>query len=154
LLGLGGVLFFSLNGRAQEEVAVTPSPTPFPPTFTPTPTPTLTPTNTPEPTPTPTSVVGGQAGDDEPAGEDQIPEPVDTPTVDAEATPTNTRVLQTPTATSTPVPDATATAPPAVVPDSGAVLTLVNRGFLLWLGGGLLLVMLIYGTIHRYKSSG
>ena len=65
LMGLGGVVFFTISNRVQEAVAVPASPTLILPTLTPTGTATATPTETPLPTATSTPVVnleGGEAG--------------------------------------------------------------------------------------------
>ena len=89
LMGLAGVLFYTMSSEAQEEVAVLPTPTPIPPTPSPTSTETATPTETPLPTPTGTPVIpinGGEEGGTPPEGA--------APTVDPNATPTGTRVLE------------------------------------------------------------
>lgn len=146
LLGLGGILFFTQANRAQEEAAATIIPTIVPPTFTPSATFTATPTDTPLPTPTSTPVIFGAEETEEPAQQ-----PVDTPTTDPNATPTNTRVLQTATATSTPEMTETPTPPLAPIPDSGGVLQTSDNDFLVWIGGGLL-GLLIFGAVYRFRS--
>ncbi len=166
LVGLGGVLFLTGANQAQEEAVVPSTPTPFPPTFTPTPTETLTPTLTPEPTKTPTPVINTPTPvpteDDGASQGDEEATPV--PTVDPETVPTNTSVSEGATAetpapedpsavvaTETPVPP---TVTPETIPDSGGVLSETDNGFLLWAGGGLILVLLIYGVYyHRFRSS-
>ena len=163
--GLGIVLFLTGANQAQEQAAVPPTATPFPPTFTPTPTDTLTPTLTPEPTDTPTPVINTPTpapieGD----GASQVDEettPI--PTVPPETDLTSTPQPETAT-TETPVPeDATAiasvdtpaapTVTPETIPASGGVLSETDNGYLLWAGGGLILVLLIYGAYYRYRSS-
>ena len=75
--------------------------------------------------------------------------PVDNPTTDPNATPTNTRVVQTPVTTAT--VEMTPTLPPETVPESGGVLPVTKNNFLPWIGGALLLVLLIYGALYRLK---
>jgi LPXTG-motif cell wall-anchored protein len=141
LMGLGGVLFLINNGRAQDDIAlqVTETPTPFPPTFTPTSTPTFTPTNTPEPTPTGTQVVqmtGGETDTGLPAA-----------TTDPNATATNTPII----GSLTPAGTADITTPtPAVVPGSGGVLPATSNSVLLWLGSGLL-ILLVFGSVFQRR---
>ena len=142
LLGLGTVFFFTTSARDQAQALTTPvPPTPIPPSPTSTATATGTPTETPTSTPTNTPVID-LSGDTEQA-------PVDTPTTDPNATATNTRVLET--QTTTPDPTSTPTAPPEVIPDSGGVLPLASNNSLVWVGSGLLLVLIIYGMFHRFR---
>lgn len=148
-IGIAGlVFFFVVSGRfpgvsflgeqrPDEVVAAPPTPTPFAPTFTPTRTPTSTPTNTPEPTPVSTPVVGGP---------DEAVEPAETPTTDLDATATSTRVVQSPTPVS-PTPTLA-----QEIPASGGVLSQTNNNFLLWVGGTLLLIILIYGGFNRLRT--
>jgi hypothetical protein len=138
LMGLGGVVFFTVSNRAQEAAVGPASPTVILPTFTPTGTPTATPTETPPPTPTSTPVISSDEGEVPPSG--------DIPTTDPNATPTNTRVVQSSTATTTP----TATpAAAAEMPDSGGVLSVEQNGFLVWAGIGLV-VLLLVGVVKQF----
>jgi len=142
LMGLGGVVFFTVSNRAQE-VAVGPaSPTVILPTFTPTGTPTATPTETPLPTPTSTPVISLDEGEVTPVS----PPAGDTPTTDPDATPTNTRVVESSTATPTPTPTPAAA---AEMPDSGGVLSTERNGFLVWAGIGLV-VLLFVGVVKQF----
>ena len=138
LMGLGGVTYFTLSSRAQEEAAVPPTPTPIPPTPTLTATPTETPTETPPPTPTATLVIpvgGAEAG---------------TPTPLLEASPTPTPALGTRILEGTPSAELTATPVPATgMPGSGGVLAAGN-GLLGWTGIGLLL-LLIVGVANHFR---
>ena len=142
LLGLGGVLYLSQSN--QEQAAVTPEvPTPIPPTLTPTSTATATPTETPLPTPTSTPVINNE---NEPTTE---PEVIDTPTTDPNATATNTPVIP-PTDTATPEPSATPTLSPEEMPSSGGVLSTTNGSSALgWIGGGVLVILIIYGIFNK-----
>ncbi len=148
LMGLAGVLFYTMSSEAQEEVAVLPTPTPIPPTPSPTSTQTATPTETPLPTPTGTPVIpinGGEEGGtpSEGAGE--------APTVEPDAT----RLLEstaeitdfTPVAPPTPI----ATTPPTEeMPGSGGVLP-SEKGILIWAGLGLM-VLLIIGVSNHFRN--
>lgn len=149
LLGLGGVLFLTASNRAQEDITlqITATPTPFPPTFTPTPTPTFTPTDTPVPTPTGTPVVpiGGQAAQPTATPEGGEGQAAISATTELNVTATNTPVVGTPTESAAGV----STGTPAVVPGSGGVLPVTSNSILLWLGGGLLAVLILSGTLHR-----
>ncbi len=145
LMGLAGVTYFTISGRAQqEEVAELPTPTPIPPTPTLTATPTQTPTETPPPTPTATLVIPVNGGD-ETGGE--------VPTLEATPTPTpapGTRILEG--APPTPPADLAASATPVPatgMPGSGGVLS-VGNGLLGWTGVGLLL-LLILGVANHFK---
>lgn len=144
LMGLGGVTYFTLSGRAQEEVAVLPTFTPIPPTPTLTATPTETPTETPPPTPTSTLVIPINGGE-EAGGE--------TAQLEASPTPTpalGTRILEgTPPAPPTELPAAATPAPDTGMPSSGGILS-VNNGLLGWTGVGLLL-LLILGVANHFK---
>jgi hypothetical protein len=151
LLGLSVVLLANRANRQQEAAVATEFPTIAPPTFTPTSTPTATPTETPLPTPTGTRVVG-PTNTPTPGGDRSLPTSTpdpNAPTVDPNATPTSTLVVQPTTAVGTPAADAGAA---QVVPDSGGVLP-VSRGILLWIGAGLLLVLLLYGSHSHSKPS-
>lgn len=151
LLGLGGVLFITGAFQSPEDIAVAPTPTIVPPTFTPTSTATFTPTPTPEPTSTPTSVVHTPTSIPVEGDGAAQEEPTPVPTVDpgplASASATSEAEV---TATNTPVPP---TATPELVPDSGGVLPTTGNGFLLWIGGALLVVLLAFGGINRFFSS-
>jgi hypothetical protein len=148
LMGLAGVLFYTMSSEAQEEVAVLPTPTPIPPTPSPTSTQTATPTETPLPTPTGTPVIpinGGEEGGTPPEGAGEAP------TVEPDAT----RVLEstaeitdfTPVAPPTPI----ATTPPTEeMPGSGGVLPTEN-GILIWVGLGLM-VLLIIGVSNHFRN--
>ncbi len=142
LIGLGGVMFVTLNSRAQEEVVVIPTFTPIPPTPTLTATPTQTPTEIPPPTPTATLVIPINGGEEAGAA---------TPVLEATAPPTPlpTRILEgtpPPELAEAPVP----TPVPAVaMPGSGGVLSAGN-GLLGWAGVGLLL-LLVLGVANHFK---
>lgn len=142
LMGLGGVVFFTVSDRAQEAAVVPVSPTVILPTFTPTGTPTATPTDTPLPTPTSTPVIN--VGD---GGESTAATPGDIPTTDPNATPTNTRVVQPGTETPTPT---TTPAAEAEMPNSGGVLLVEGNGFLAWAGIGLV-ILLIVGVVAQFS---
>jgi len=175
LVGLGTVLSLRPLTSPAEEVAVVASPVALQPTFTPSPTITPippTPTNTPEPTATPTLVVNPNAqevaddarptevplpsifGDDEestPApGEEAAPvetsEAVSGEAPAVQASPTNTLVIQSPT----PAGTLAAVAPPAQIPQGGGVLP-EGKGFLVWAGVGVLL-LLIFGLVNYLRS--
>lgn|GEM_PF-3480710 len=143
LVALAGFFAFARSNSSQVQAQVTQlPPTAIPATFTPTATSSATPTETPLPTPTATSVLGGGGGTEA---------PVDTPTIDPNATATNTAVLQTPTLTATLEPTATPTLPSEEIPESGGVLSIARHSFLVWIGTGLLLVLIIYGVLNRFK---
>jgi hypothetical protein len=152
LVGLGAIFAYNRANRAQEAAVAQEPPTALPPTFTPTSTATATPTETPLPTPTGTLVVGPTASRT-PGGNQALPTSTLRPgeaaaTLDPNVTPTNTLVVQ-PTVPGTPEAAGAAT---QVVPDSGGVLQ-VSRTVLLWVGGSLLLVLLLYGANYHSKSS-
>jgi len=147
LMGLGGVVFFTVSNRAQEAAVVSVSPTVILPTFTPTGTPTATPTDTPLPTPTSTPVIKSDEGDEAAAVTPDTSPPGDTPTIDPNATPTNTRVVQT--TAETPTPTATPAAA-AEMPSSGDVLSVERNGFLIWAGIGLV-VLLVVGLVKQFS---
>ena len=163
LMGLGGVLFFTQSNRAQEIAAAQTAAVPatvVPPTDTPTSTITPTPTFTPEPTSTSTPVVSGEtaAQVDEPtqeeeSGSDQPPEGEGGEAGNAVAvTPTSTMVVQS----TTPASEAesavsTPAAPSEVMPSSGGILPVTSRGYLLWISGGLVVVLLVYGALYRTR---
>ena len=132
LMGLGGVLFFTLNNRAQEAAVIAVTPTVILPTFTPTGTPTATPTETPLPTSTSTPVIKVSEGE----GGGTTPHP----------TPTNTGVLQPATETPTPTPAAA-----AEMPSSGGVLSAGQNSYLIWAGLGLVF-LLIVGVVKQFRS--
>lgn len=161
LLGLGAILALRQANQTQTEVVqATPAIAPQP---TLTPTPTITPipptaTNTPEPTSTSTLVVGPTAqeaavSEEEPVFGAPTSAPAaplaDTATPDPNVTPTNTLVLR-PAKVGTPTPAAVAANPPAQIPQGGGVLP-GDKGFLVWAGLGLL-VLLILGLVNFLRS--
>lgn len=153
-MGLGALFTYNRANQAQEAAVAQDPPTAIPPTFTPTSTATATPTETPFPTPTGTLVVGPTASPTS-EGDRSLPTstlrpgevPTETPTLDPNVTPTSTLVVQ-PTVAGTPESGAAAT---QVVPDSGGILP-VSRTILLWVGGGLLLVLVLYGARYHSES--
>jgi len=146
LVGLTSVLYLTQSNSAQEKAALQPTPidTPFPPTFTPSPTLTNTPTETPEPTPTGTPVikVGGETEND------------GTTIPSLNATATSTSVLGNGDAAGlTPTPIIIEGTPtPIIIPGSGGVLPTATNGILVWLGGGVLLVLVVFGLFNRGKA--
>jgi len=150
LVGLTGVLYLNQSNSAQEQAALQPTPidTPIPPTFTPTPTLTNTPTNTPEPTPTGTPVVKPEGETD---GE-ELPGQENGGTTDVTAT--STSVLGNgETAGLTPTPITIESTPtPIIVPGSGGVLPTTTNGVLVWFGGGVLLVLIVFGVFSRGRT--
>ncbi|MCG3209136.1 MAG: hypothetical protein FOGNACKC_02755 [Anaerolineae bacterium] len=149
LFGLGFVLTITSFNRAQEQAALIPTATdtPFPPTFTPTPTATFTPTETPQPTPTGTPVVRPES---EVTATPAEVEAAATGSSELSGTATNTPVVGSPTAVAT----VNATATPAVVPGSGGVLPVASSGILVWLGGGVLALLVLSGALHRMSTNG
>ncbi len=143
LMGLGGVLFFTMNNRAQEAAVVAATPTVILPTFTPTGTSTATPTETPLPTSTSTPVIKVNEGEE---GATTPASPAEEPTINPNATPTNTRVLQPATETPTPTPAAA-----AEMPSSGGVLSAGQNSYLIWAGLGLVF-LLIVGVVKQFRS--
>jgi hypothetical protein len=44
-------------------------------------------------------------------------------------------------------------AAPAIVPTSGGVLSAVSDGFLLWIAGGVIVILIMYGLLSRVDIS-
>jgi hypothetical protein len=152
LAGLVGYLVFTQSNRGrQEAAALPPTITPLQPTFTPTSTPTATPTETPLPTPTSTTVVGNNGEPvAAPADENEPLQIAPTDTPDPNATPTSTLVIP---ATGTVMPGVTPGSPPAAeMPAGGGVLPTRGTGYLIWVGVGMLL-LLILGVYNYLKVS-
>lgn len=155
MVGLIGVLSMNRLNSAQEIAALQPTPidTPFPPTFTPSPTLTSTPTETPEPTPTGTPVikVGGETEGEELS--EQVGAGTTIPALNV--TVTSTSVLGNGDATElTPTPIIIEMTPtPIIIPGSGGVLPVATNSILVWLGGGVLLVLVVFGLFNRGKAS-
>jgi hypothetical protein len=166
LAGLGLILTIRQANQTQTEVVqATPVIAPQP---TLTPTPTITPipptaTNTPEPTPTSTLVVGPTAQEAAVSGTEPIaplgqtatpnpnePVPLDqTAAPDPNVTATNTLVIPLDGA-GTPTPAVVAANPPAQIPQGGGILP-GDKGFLAWVGLGLL-ILLILGLVNFLRS--
>ena len=73
-------------------------------------------------------------------------------TIDPNATPTGTRVVVLGTSTSVAVVTPLPTSVQPTIPDSGGILPPLDRAYLLWAGGGVLFVLLLYGAYSRTKS--
>ena len=141
LMGLGGVVYFTMNSRLQEEAAIPPTPTPIPPTPTLTATSTPTPTETPLPTSTPTRVIPVEGGPTESS---------QTPVVEeGTATPTGTRILEAATPGAG-VGETTPTSTPAVAMPGGGGVLQAGNGLLGWAGVGVLL-LLVLGVVNHFK---
>ncbi|HMQ52430.1 MAG TPA: hypothetical protein PKE64_11800 [Anaerolineae bacterium] len=166
LLGLSGALLVIRNTRSAEEAAILATslpPTPIPMTDTPTPTITPTATNTPEPTSTSTPVVvnQGQAAQSEPGpAEEDLVGPADEeqglqlPTAESGGEPPTP--IPTPVVSPTPGGEGVAVAPAPsgeIIPPSGGVIPEPERGFLVWLGAGIIGSLLLYGVVYRLRAS-